>query len=80
MARSAVLDPVTPGELLWEEFMSPMGFRRGIEEDQAVAWKCSLIRAERWTTWDRIREVFESPTDPTWDDERRDFGSPRQAR
>jgi addiction module HigA family antidote len=28
MARSAVLDPVTPGELLWEEFMSPMGLSR----------------------------------------------------
>ena len=27
-ARSAVLDPVTPGELLWEEFMSPMGLTR----------------------------------------------------
>lgn len=26
MAR--VLDPVTPGELLWEEFMSPMGLSR----------------------------------------------------
>ena len=23
-----VLDPVTPGELLWEEFMSPMGLSR----------------------------------------------------
>lgn len=23
-----VLDPVTPGELLWEEFMSPMGLTR----------------------------------------------------
>lgn len=34
------------------------------------------IRAERWTTWDRIREVFDSPTDPTWDNERRDFGAP----
>ena len=29
MAKSAVLlDPVTPGELLWEEFMSPMGLSR----------------------------------------------------
>lgn len=26
MAR--VLDPVTPGELLWEDFMSPMGLSR----------------------------------------------------
>jgi addiction module HigA family antidote len=25
MAKIAVLDPVSPGELLWEEFMSPMG-------------------------------------------------------
>ena len=28
MGRSAVVDPVTPGELLWEEFMSPMGLTR----------------------------------------------------
>jgi len=28
MARNAVLDPVSPGELLWEEFMSPMGLSR----------------------------------------------------
>ena len=29
MAKRAVLvDPVTPGELLWEEFMVPMGLSR----------------------------------------------------
>lgn len=28
MARNAVLDPVRPGELLWEEFMSPFGLSR----------------------------------------------------
>ena len=29
MAKSAaLLDPVTPGELLWEEFMAPMGLSR----------------------------------------------------
>jgi len=29
MAKMArVLDPVTPGELLWEEFMAPMGLTR----------------------------------------------------
>jgi addiction module HigA family antidote len=28
MAKKAVLDPVSPGELLWEEFMSPMGLSR----------------------------------------------------
>ena len=29
MAKSAaMLDPVTPGELLWEEFMAPMGLSR----------------------------------------------------
>jgi hypothetical protein len=33
------------------------------------------IRAERWTTWERIREVFESPTDPGWDAERREVGA-----
>lgn len=32
------------------------------------------IRAERWTTWERVRSVFDSPTDPTWDAERREFG------
>lgn len=29
------------------------------------------IRAEQWTTWERIRQVFDTPTDSTWDDERR---------
>lgn len=28
MAKNAVLDPVSPGELLWEEFMSPMSLSR----------------------------------------------------
>ena len=28
MAKNAVLDPVSPGELLWEEIMSPMGLSR----------------------------------------------------
>lgn len=28
MAKSAELDPVSPGELLWEEFMAPMGLSR----------------------------------------------------
>jgi addiction module HigA family antidote len=28
MAKRAVLDPVSPGELLWEEFMLPMGLSR----------------------------------------------------
>lgn len=34
------------------------------------------IRAEQWTTWERVRTVFASPTDPAWDAERRDFGAP----
>ncbi|HAN71630.1 MAG TPA: type II toxin-antitoxin system prevent-host-death family antitoxin [Actinobacteria bacterium] len=33
------------------------------------------IRAERWTTWERIRSVFDSPTDASWDAERREFGA-----
>jgi len=33
------------------------------------------IRAEQWTTWERIHQVFESPTDASWDDERREFGA-----
>lgn len=33
------------------------------------------IRAERWTTWDRVRSVFDSPTDNAWDDERRESGA-----
>ena len=33
------------------------------------------IRAEQWTTWERIRQVFDTPTDRTWDDERRTFGA-----
>lgn len=27
-AKAAALDPVTPGELLWEEFLVPMGLTR----------------------------------------------------
>ena len=34
------------------------------------------IRAERWTTWERIREVFDSPTDSGWDAELREVGAP----
>lgn len=34
------------------------------------------IRSELWTTWERIRQVFDSPTDIGWDDERREFGAP----
>jgi prevent-host-death family protein len=33
------------------------------------------IRAEQWTTWERVQAVFTSPTDPSWDAERRDFGA-----
>lgn len=29
------------------------------------------IKAATWTTWDRISRVFGSPTDPTWEAERR---------
>ncbi len=33
------------------------------------------IAAGHWTSWDRIRSVFDSPTDSTWDAERRGFGA-----
>ncbi len=33
------------------------------------------IRAEQWTTWERVHTVFSSPTDPAWDAERRDYGA-----
>lgn len=32
------------------------------------------IRADRWTRWERVRSVFDSPTDASWDAERREFG------
>ena len=32
------------------------------------------LRADRWTTWERISGVYDSPTDPEWD--HRDFGEP----
>jgi hypothetical protein len=35
----------------------------------------SPIRADQWTTWERVGAVFESPTDPGWDAERREFGA-----
>jgi hypothetical protein len=31
--------------------------------------------AEQWTTWEQIHQVFDSPTDASWDDERREFGA-----
>jgi prevent-host-death family protein len=34
------------------------------------------IRAARWTTWERVSSVFDSPTDASWDGERREFGAP----
>lgn len=33
------------------------------------------IRAEQWTSWKRVRAIFDSPTDAGWDAERRDFGT-----
>ncbi len=33
------------------------------------------IGGERWTTWERVRAVFDSPTDAGWDDERRRFAA-----
>ncbi len=33
------------------------------------------LRGERWTRWERGAEVFESPTDPGWNTDRRDFGA-----
>ena len=33
------------------------------------------LRGEQWTTWEKVRSVFESPTDATWDKERRGFGT-----
>lgn len=34
------------------------------------------IRTPTWTTWEHIAAVFDSPTDGTWDAERRGFGAP----
>lgn len=33
------------------------------------------IRAATWTTWNRMKDVFASPTDTSWDAERRGFGA-----
>jgi prevent-host-death family protein len=33
------------------------------------------IPTGHWTGWDSIRTVFDTPTDDTWDAERRAFGS-----
>lgn len=33
------------------------------------------IHPQQWTTWERVRAVFDSPTDPGWDTERHEFGS-----
>ncbi len=31
------------------------------------------IGVDRWTTWERVSAVFETPTDTTWERERREF-------
>lgn len=33
------------------------------------------VRGEQWTTWERVRAVFDSPTDAEWDEDRREFGA-----
>jgi prevent-host-death family protein len=33
------------------------------------------IRTECWTTGERVRSVFNSPTDGSWNAERREFGA-----
>ena len=33
------------------------------------------IRAKHWTTWERIGEAIDSPTDREWELERRGFGA-----
>ncbi len=32
------------------------------------------IKAQMWTTWQHVSQVFESATDDTWDAERREAG------
>ena len=32
------------------------------------------LRADRWTTWERMSAIYDSPTDP--DGDHRDFGAP----
>ena len=32
------------------------------------------LRADRWTKWERMNAIYDSPTDPAWD--LRDFGAP----
>lgn len=32
------------------------------------------LRAERWTTWSQVCDIYASPTDAQWDEERRSFG------
>ena len=34
------------------------------------------LSANRWTTWERVCAVFDGPTDPGWDAERRDLERP----
>ena len=33
------------------------------------------LKADRWTSWESIRTVFESPTDAEWDADRFGFGA-----
>lgn len=33
------------------------------------------LRADRWVSWERLRSVFESPTDPGWSTDLSGFGA-----
>jgi prevent-host-death family protein len=33
------------------------------------------LARDQWVTWERVQQIFESPTDPEWDAERREFGT-----
>lgn len=56
---------------------------RGVEEGETATVTVAgrpvaqivPLRAQQWTTWERVATVFDSPTDSAWDEERRDFGA-----
>jgi len=53
--RAVLLDPVTPGELLWEEFMSPRGLTRYrlAKESSVLAPRIGdIVRGKRSVTAD----------------------------
>ena len=58
----------------WDEVEAPPAEDSAVEAVYAVAKLA--FEAEALAREQRVREVFDSPTDPDWNADRREFGAP----